>query len=85
MVNSLMEALTSVALLIIGVAFIAVLVSKNSDTAGVLQAYFSGNANLLGVAESPVTGANIQYTTAYPDSGMAGLGGSSGMEAMPVT
>lgn len=45
-----------VALTIVGVASLAVIVSKNSNTTGVITA--SGNAfsNALGVAISPVTG-----------------------------
>lgn len=45
-----------VALAIVGVASLAVIVSKNANTTGVITA--SGNAftNALGVAISPVTG-----------------------------
>lgn len=47
-----------VALAIVGVASLAVIVSKNANTTGVITA--SGNAftNALGVAISPVTGGS---------------------------
>lgn len=51
-----------------GVAIVALLVSKNSQTAGVIQSWFSGNSNLLAVAESPVTGASVSVDTSYPSS-----------------
>jgi len=51
-----------------GVAIVALLVSKNSSTTGVIQAWFSGNSNLLAVAESPVTGSTVNINTSYPSS-----------------
>jgi hypothetical protein len=50
--------LSVVALAIVGVASLAVIVSKNANTTGVITA--SGNAftNALGVAVSPVTGTS---------------------------
>jgi hypothetical protein len=41
---------------IIGVAMVAVLVSKNANTTGVISSSTSGLGYLLGVAVSPVTG-----------------------------
>lgn len=79
MLDKLWEALTSVAILIIGVALVAVLVSKNANTAGVLQAYFSGNANLLGVAEAPVTGSQVNLDLSYPNS--AAMGGAPSLNS----
>lgn len=51
-----------VALAIVGVASLAVIVSKNANTTGVITA--SGNAftNALGVAISPVTGGGNSAT-----------------------
>lgn len=51
-----------VALAIVGVASLAVIVSKNADTTNVITA--SGNAftNALGVAISPVTGGGNSAT-----------------------
>jgi PRD1 phage membrane DNA delivery len=51
---------------IIGLAIIAVLVSKQSNTTGVIQAGASGLGTILGAAVSPVTGSNV---------GGAGTGG----------
>jgi hypothetical protein len=51
-----------------GVGIVALLVSKNSQTSAVIQSWFSGNSNLLAVAESPVTGAQVQVNTSYPSS-----------------
>lgn len=66
--NALMEAGVTIALAIVGLAIVAVLVSNKANTTGVIQAGASGFANDLGVAESPVTGASISYTTGYPAS-----------------
>lgn len=55
--------LSVVALAIVGVASLAVVVSKNANTANVIQA--SGNAftNALGVAVSPVTGNSPAWSS----------------------
>lgn len=73
--NNLYELLGSIFALAVSVAIIAVLVSKNSNTSGVIQSWFSGNSNLLAVAESPVTGANVSINTSYPSSGILGSSG----------
>jgi uncharacterized membrane protein YbjE (DUF340 family) len=52
-VTSVVTVLTA----IIGVAIIAVLVSKNANTAGVLQAGGGAFSGALGTALSPVTGS----------------------------
>lgn len=61
---------------IAGVAIVALLVSKKSDTAQVLQAGFSGYNNALAVAVAPVTGAVPQPNLQYPNS--PGIYGSLG-------
>jgi hypothetical protein len=67
-----------------GVAILALLVSKNSNTSGVLQSWFSGNSNLLAVAESPVTGASVSINTSYPSaSPFSDLGTSTGSAGSP--
>ena len=70
--NSLTELLGSIFALAVSVAIIALLVSKKSQTPQVIQSWFSGNANLLAVAESPVTGAQVNIDTSYPSSGILG-------------
>lgn len=52
--------------LIVTVAIVALLLSPKSKTASVIQAAGSALGNNLGVAESPVTGAQYQITLAYP-------------------
>lgn len=54
--NSMTEALVTIATAIVGVAILAVLVGKNSQTASVIQAGGSAFSTALGVAENPVTG-----------------------------
>lgn len=62
--NEFWTTLSGVALAIVGVATIAVLVSKNANTVGVITA--SGNAfsQSLGVAISPVTGSASSFGNA---------------------
>jgi hypothetical protein len=72
--NSIVEAIMTIALAVVGLAIVSVLVSKNAQTSQVIQASASGLANNLGVAESPVTGASISYTTGYPASNTMGYG-----------
>ncbi len=42
---------------IIGLAILAVILSKNSNTPSVLQSFFSGFASLIGAATAPITGS----------------------------
>lgn len=55
--NQLTEAVMTIATAIVGVAILAVLVSRRSNTAGVLGAAGSAFANMLSAATGPVTGA----------------------------
>lgn len=54
--DSLITAVVTVLMAIVGVAIIAVLVSKNANTTGVIQAGSSGFSQSLATALSPVTG-----------------------------
>lgn len=56
MTDHLVTSFVTVLTAIIGVAIIAVLVSSNSQTAGVIQAGGSAFSQILAAAESPVTG-----------------------------
>jgi hypothetical protein len=58
MSSELITATASVLLAIIGVAIIAVIVSKNSNTAQVITTGGSGFASALSCALSPITGAS---------------------------
>lgn len=66
--DKFIELLGTIFTIAAGVAIVALLVSKNANTSGVIQSWFSGNSNLLAVAESPVTGASVQVNTSYPSS-----------------
>lgn len=56
MSESLITSVVTVLTAIIGVAIIAVLVSKNANTSGVISAGAGGFSSALGTALSPVTG-----------------------------
>ena len=53
--DSLITSVTTVVLAIVGVAFIAVILSKNSNTASIFGAGGSAFSGALGAALSPVT------------------------------
>lgn len=65
--SQLVNGVITVAVAIIGVAIVAVLVSKNAQTGSVIQAASQGFSGALGTAISPITGNN----------GFPGGGGSS--------
>ena len=67
------EGLITIALGILGLAVISILVSKNANTTGVIQAGASGFGNLIGVAGAPVTGTQVSIDLSYP-----GMSSSSG-------
>ncbi len=64
--NQITEAVVTIAIAVIGLAIVAVLVSRNANTAGVLQAGASGLGNDIGTAISPVTGAAPPVNLTYP-------------------
>ena len=66
------ETLTTIALAIVGLGVVSVLVSKNAQTPQVIQSAGSAFSNALGVAESPVTGAQYQINLSYPGQDMTG-------------
>lgn len=70
--NNTMEAVVTVATAITGVALLALLVSKKSNTAAVIQSAASGFSNALGVAVSPVTGQSYSMDLSYPNAGFGG-------------
>lgn len=59
MPEALFNSIVSIATAIVGVAILAVLVSKNSDTANVITSGGNAFSNALGVAVSPVTGGGF--------------------------
>jgi hypothetical protein len=54
--NEVLRDLTTVLMAIIGVAILALLVSKKSNTTGVINSSSSAFNTALGTAEGPVTG-----------------------------
>ena len=73
--NSLTEALVTIASAIVGLGIVAVLVSKNANTSAVIQSAASGFGNSLAVAESPVTVTNTPVNLSYPSAGFSGAFG----------
>lgn len=58
MSDSIVTSIVTVLMAIIGVAIIAVLVSKNANTSGVLSAGGNAFSGVLGTALGPVTGGS---------------------------
>lgn len=74
--SGFLEGIITIVLAIVTLAVISVLVSKKAQTPQVLQSFFSGIGNSIGVAQSPVTGENVPINLSYPGSG--GFGGNFG-------
>lgn len=72
------EGLITIALGFIVLGGFALAVSKNATTSQVIQSTASGFGNVLGVAESPVTGASISYNLTYPGTDQSGGFGYGG-------
>jgi PRD1 phage membrane DNA delivery len=75
--NTLTEALVTIAVAIVGLGVVSVLVSKRSQTPAVIQASGSAFGNALGVAESPVTGATYNIDLSYPGTDLTGSFGTA--------
>ena len=65
--NATTEAIVTILTAIVAVAIFAVLVSKKSNTAAVIQAAGSAFGNSLAVAVSPVTGSKTNINLSYPN------------------
>lgn len=74
--NSITEMFVTLAAGIVFVAALAVILSKNSNTAAVIQNMASGYGNVLDVAISPVTGKAVAPNLAY--AGSSGIGSLTG-------
>lgn len=57
--NDLWQNIVTIATAIVGIAILAVIVSKNSNTTGVISAATSGFAQDIQAAVSPVTGGGL--------------------------
>ena len=77
--NSATESIVTILVAITGVAILAVLVSRKSQTAAVIQAAGSAFSNALSTAVSPVTGVGGPANLSYPNAGNWGLNGMLGM------
>jgi hypothetical protein len=62
------ETLLGIGSLIVGIAALSVILSRNSATANIIQAAASGFSNVLGVAISPSSGQAVQTDLSYPGS-----------------
>jgi hypothetical protein len=71
--SSFTEMIVTIALGFMALAGLAVLISKNANTAQVIQAGASGFGNVLDVAISPVTGATVAPNLSYPGGQGTGL------------
>lgn len=69
--NGFFSGVITVATAIVGVAALAVILSRNSNTANVVQNLGSAMANNLAVAESPVTNAVVTANTSYAGAGIS--------------
>ena len=78
MSDQLISSIVTVMTAIIGVAIIAVLVSRNAQTGSVITSAGAAFANDLSAAVAPVTGAQAQINTG---GGGFGLGGFNGLGA----
>lgn len=56
--KEVLDTITGIVTAIVGLAILAVLVSKNANTSGVIQASGSALASDLQAAEAPVTGSS---------------------------
>lgn len=63
MTDKLFDSIVTIVTAIIGVAILAVIVSKNAQTAQVIQAGSQGLATALQAAEAPVTGTGAMGIT----------------------
>jgi hypothetical protein len=75
--NALLEGAVTIALAIVGLAIVAILVSRKAQTPAVIQAAGSAFGNSLGVAESPVTGASYNVNLSYPGQDFSTAFGSA--------
>lgn len=69
MTDNLINSLVTIATAIIGVAILAVLVSRNANTAGVLGAAGKAFSGALSTALSPVAGSGFGFAPTFPTYG----------------
>lgn len=67
--DKLTEAGVTILVGLTGLAILAVIVSRRSNTSGVIGAIFGGYAKAVGAAVSPITGGNATGTGVFSSSG----------------
>lgn len=78
--DNFMTGMVAIATAIVGVAVVAVLVSRNSQTPSVIGAATGGFAQDLAAAVSPVTSSGLGMGMPLGGYGMGGMGyGTNGM------
>lgn len=71
MSDHLFTTAASIALAVIGLALVAVLVSRNANTAGVISAAAGGLSTAIGAATAPVSGGfsgGLSFPTSFNTS-----------------
>lgn len=71
--DRLTESVVTILVAIIGLATLAVLVSRNANTAGVINAAGRAFGGSLATAISPVSGASANPAAIFGSSGFAGF------------
>lgn len=71
--NSMTEAIVTIATAIVGVAILSVLVSKNANTAVVLGAAGGAFSNALSAATGPVTGKSAAPINSAGGGALGGM------------
>ena len=64
--SNVLEPVVTISLAIVGVAMVAVLVSRNANTSGVLKAYGQTFASMIGAATAPVSGGGLTPALGMP-------------------
>jgi PRD1 phage membrane DNA delivery len=71
--NQLLNSVVTVAVAIIGVAIVAVLVSRNANTSQVISSASQGFSGALSTALSPVSGSSSLNFGGFPGGGGSSL------------
>jgi hypothetical protein len=75
--NQIVNSVTTILAAVVGLAILSVIVSKNANTSGVIQAGSTGFSAILGAAESPVSGSSIG------GGSFGGMSGANGLYSYP--
>lgn len=67
--GNLTDSIVTILTAVIGVAILAVLVSRNANTSGVISSASKGFSGILGTALSPVTGSTFGGLNTLPTLG----------------